>query len=109
MPWVADRRNVKSFAMNPHLIIDADVSGTGGTLLLEVAMGLRENRLRPKSLVWSTIPDQDQVKLLVELEAGIDHRLPVLVERFRGIPGVKKIVMNEHGVRPDPDPQPVMD
>jgi len=81
--------------MNAHLIIDADVLPTGGTLLLEVAMGLREHRIRPHSLVLSCITSQDRVKLLVEFPAGRENGVLALAERFRNIPGVQKIVLNE--------------
>jgi hypothetical protein len=76
--------------MNRALSLHADVAETGGTLLLEVAMGLREHRLRPETMVWS-LYDLDRVRLRLAVSSGREHHLPALVERFRQLPGVTRV------------------
>ena len=80
--------------MKRTLSIYANVASTGGTLLLEVAMGLREYRLRPEALVWSLV-GPDKVKLWFIVEPDREHHLPPLSDRFGQIEGVTKVEIED--------------
>jgi len=72
------------------LSIHSEVSSTGGTLLLEVAIALREHRVRPDRMDWSlTAPDT--VVWRITAPAGREFHLPELVERVRQVPGVLRV------------------
>ncbi len=51
------------------LTIEAAVEPTGGTLLLQLAITLRESRLKPRSLVWSSPAESGFVKLSLVINA----------------------------------------
>lgn len=70
--------------------IHSEVASTGGTILLEVAIALREHRLRPDWMHWSlTAPDA--VVWRIAAPAGREFHLPQLVERVQQVPGVLRV------------------
>lgn len=76
--------------MKRKINIFADVAANGGSLLLEVALGLREHRLQPESLIWALLGG-NKIKLLLVIAPRLDHHLCDLVERFQRVPGVFKV------------------
>lgn len=76
------------------LSIHSEVASTGGTLLLEVAIALREHRLRPDRMDWSlTAPDT--VVWRIAAPVGREFHLPKLVERVQQVPGVIRVEIND--------------
>lgn len=72
--------------------LQAAVESTGGTLLLELAMAIREYRLRPESLVWTH--DRGSAHVTINIVVPIDRveGCQTLCERLRSIPGVERVL-----------------
>lgn len=92
--------------MERELTIDVEVEPDGGTLLLQLAIALRERRIRPESLVWSCVPKTQVVKLWLVLPPGQSGHLPDLADLLNTVPGVRKVVSCNFSLRPPPAEAP---
>lgn len=74
-----------------HAMIEPDE----GTLLLHLAIALRERRFTPEALSIVRTDGRAEVKVSLTIAAAHERGLPALVERFQEIPGVHSIAVGE--------------
>ncbi len=92
--------------MERELAIDVEVEPDDDTVLLQLAIALRERRIRPESLVWSCLPNTSVVKLWLVLPPAQAEHLPRLAELLNAVPGVRKVVSCNFSLRPLPAEAP---
>ena len=72
-------------------VLQLEGLASGGYLLLQIALVLRQREVDPETLLWSHAPGGNLVKIQVVLQPGDAAHAGALLEEFRTIPDMAHV------------------
>lgn len=94
--------------MRKLLTLDAVPERPSGSVLLQIAVILRQLDLDPEELIWSATSATGKLKLSLRLDGNSEHWLEEIAERLGqscGMRDIRCVVTDDHGASGDASPQ----